>query len=143
MYSDAMPITPAVFDDPCAHDAFQTFDPSLAGQAEALGSIPGTELISGPADVAIDSRPGQHVAIALPADLGCANSGFWLLFNASCGTPTIDCSNYPNWPGESLLEWLIDVNDEIFNIRAQVRDPEVGSEVESEIQHIVDSIQFE
>jgi hypothetical protein len=77
------------------------------------------------------------------ADLGCANSDYWLLFNASCGTPKIDCSNYPNWPGESLREWLIDVNDEIFNVRAQVRDPEAGADVEAEIQHIVDSIQFE
>jgi hypothetical protein len=143
MYSDAMPITPAVFDDPCAHDTLQAFDASLAGQAEALVSIPGTERVSGPTDVTIDSRPGQSVAIAFPADLGCANSDFWLLFNASCGTPKIDCSNYPNWPGESLREWLIDVNDEIFNVRVQLRDPEAGPELEAEIQDIVDSIQFE
>jgi hypothetical protein len=143
MYSDAMPITPAVFDDPCAHDAFQTFDPSLGGQAEALASIPGTELVSGPAEVTIDSRPGQEVAIAFPVDLGCANSDFWLLFNASCGAPRLDCSNYPTWPGEALREWLVDVNDEIFNIRAQVRDPAAGAELEGEIQDIVDSIQFE
>jgi hypothetical protein len=143
MYSDAMPITPAVFDDPCAHDAFQTFDASLAGQAEALVSIPGTELISGPTEVTVDSRPGQVVAIEFPADLGCENSDFWLVFNASCGPPTIDCSNYPTWPGESLREWLIDVNDEIFNIRAQVRDPEASVELDAELQQIVDSIQFE
>jgi hypothetical protein len=143
MYSDAMPITPAVFADPCAHDAFQTFDASLAGQAEALVSIPGTELVSGPADVTIDSRPGKYAAIAFPADLGCANSDFWLLFNASCGTPKIDCSNYPNWPGEALREWLIDVNDEILNVRAQLRDAEAGAELDAEIQDIVDSIQFD
>jgi hypothetical protein len=143
MYSDAMPITPAVFDDPCTHDAFQAFAPSLAGQAEALVSIPGTEVVSGPEEITIDSRPGQYVAIAFPADLGCANSDFWLLFNASCGAPTIDCSNYPSWPGESLREWLIDVKEEIFNIRAQVRDPEPGPELETEIQRIVESIQFE
>jgi len=143
MYSDAMPITPAVFDEPCAHDAFQTFDEGLAGHAEALASIPGTELISGPAEVTIDSRRGQYLAIEFPADLGCANSDFWLLFNASCGTPKIDCSNYPTWAGESLREWLVDVNDEIFNIRAQVRSPEAGAELDSEIQRLVESIQFE
>jgi hypothetical protein len=143
MYSDAMPITPAVFDDPCAHEAITSFDPTLVGQAEALVSIPGTELVSGPTEVTIDSRPGQVVAIEFPADLGCENSDFWLVFNASCGPPTIDCSNFPNWPGESLREWLIDVNEEILNIRAQVRDPESGGEVEAEIQQIVDSIQFE
>jgi hypothetical protein len=38
---------------------------------------------------------------------------------------------------------LVDVNDEIFNIRAQVRDPAAGAELEGEIQDIVDSIQFE
>jgi len=143
MYSDAMPITPAVFDDPCAHDAFQTFDASLAGQAEALVSIPGTEVLSGPGEVTIDARLGQYAAIAFPAELGCANSDFWLLFNASCGTPKIDCSNYPTWPGESLREWLIDVNEEIFNIRVQVRDPAAGAELETEIQLLVDSIEFE
>ena len=143
MYSDAMPITPAVLDDPCAHDAFQTFDPSLAGQAEALVSIPGTELVSGPSQVTIDSQPGQYVAIAFPADLGCAISDFWLVFNASCGAPTINCGNYPRWAGETLREWLIMVDDEIFNIRAQVRYPEAGAELEAEIQRIVDSIEFE
>jgi hypothetical protein len=125
MYSDAMPITPAVLDDPCVHRGLRTFDASLAGQAEALASIPRTELVSGPTEVTIDSRPGQVV------------------FNASCGAPTIDCSNFPSWPGESLREWLIDVNNEIFNIRVQVRERSVGSEVETEIQDIVDSIQFE
>jgi hypothetical protein len=143
MYSDAMPITPAVLDDPCVHRGLRTFDASLAGQAEALASIPRTELVSGPTEVTIDSRPGQVVAIVFPADLGCATSEFWLVFNASCGAPTIDCSNFPSWPGESLREWLIDVNNEIFNIRVQVRERSVGSEVETEIQDIVDSIQFE
>jgi hypothetical protein len=143
MYSDAMPFTPAVFDDPCAHGTLQAFDASLAGQAEALVSIPGTERVSGPTEVTIGSRPGQAVAIVLPADLGCANSDFWLLFNASCGTPKIDCSNYPNWPGEALREWLIDVNDEILNVRAQLRDAEAGAELDAEIQDIVDSIQFD
>jgi hypothetical protein len=143
MYSDAMPITPAVLDDPCVHDTFQTFDTSLAGWAEALASIPRTELVSGPTEVTFDARPGQVVAVEFPADLGCENSDFWLMFNASCGAPRLDCSNYPSWPGESLREWLVDVNEEIFNIRAQVRDPAAGADVEAETQQIVDSIQFE
>ena len=94
-------------------------------------------------EVTIDSRPGQYAAIAFPAELGCANSDFWLLFNASCGTPKIDCSNYPTWPGESLREWLTDVNEEIFNIRVQVRSPEAGAELDTEIHLLVESIQFE
>ncbi len=139
-----LPMTPAVFDDPCAHGSFQTFDPSLAGQAEALASIPGTELVSGPSEVTVDSLPGQHVTVAIPEDVGCPNSEFWLLFNAECGAPTIGCSNYPNWLGETIHEWFIDVNGEIFNIRAQVRYPgEASPDLEAEIQQIVDSIQFE
>jgi hypothetical protein len=138
------PMTPAVFDDPCAHDSLQTFDPSLAGQAEALASIPGTELISGPSEVTVDSRQGQQVTVAVPDDVGCPNTEFWLVFNAECGAPTIDCSNYPNWLGETIHEWLIDDDGVIFNIRAQVRHPgEASPDLEAEIQQIVDSIQFE
>jgi hypothetical protein len=136
-----MPMTPAVFDDPCAHTSLQTFEVSLAGQAQAFASIPGTELVSGPSEVTVDSRPGYLTAITIPADPGCEQ--FWLLVNAECASRT-GCSNYPNWAGETIREWVIQVDDQILTIRAQVRYPDEASvDLEAEIQQIVDSIQFE
>ena len=136
-----MPMTPAVFDDPCAHTSLQTFEVSLAGQAQAFASIPGTELVSGPSEVTVDSRPGYLTAITIPADPGCEQ--FWLLVNAQCPSRT-GCSNYPNWAGETIREWVIEVGDQILTIRAQIRYPDEASvDLEAEIQQIVDSIQFE
>lgn len=137
-----LPMIPAVLDDPCVHDSLQSqsFEASLAGQAEAIASIPGTELVSGPSDVTVDSRPGQEVTIAVPDDVGCAREEFWLLFNQSEGPGVF----YPNWLGETLHVWLIDVDGEIFSIWAQVRSPgDASAALEAEIQQIVDSIQFE
>jgi hypothetical protein len=136
-----VPMIPAVLDDPCVHDGLQSqsFEASLAGQAEALASIPGTELVSGPSDVTVDSRPGQEVTIAVPDEVGCARDEFWLLFNQSEGPGLF----YPNWLGETLHVWLIDVDGEIFNIWAQVRPGDASADREAEIQQIVDSIQFE
>jgi hypothetical protein len=137
-------VIPAAFDDPCAHDSFQAYDESLAGQAEALAAIPGTELVANPSEVTVDSHTGLVTAIAIPSDPGCGNGEYWLLFNADCGEPTLDCTNYPNWLGEVIQDWMIDVEDEIFNVRAQVRFPDEASpDLESEIRQIVDSIQFE
>lgn len=137
-------VIPAAFDDPCAHDSFQTYDASLAGQAEALSAIPGTEPVEGPSEVTVDSHPGLVTAIAIPSDPGCKNSDFWLLFNADCGAPDLACSNYPNWLGEVIREWMIGVEGETFNVRATVRFPDEASpELDAEIQQIVDSIRFE
>lgn len=137
-------VIPAAFDDPCAHDSFQTYEASLAGQAEAFAAIPGTELVAAPSEVTVDSHAGLVTSIAIPSDPGCENGDFWLLFNADCGEPTIDCSNFPNWLGEVVREWMVDVEGETFNVRAQVRFPdEVSLGLDAELQQIVDSIQFE
>lgn len=142
--ADHLPMTPAVFDDPCVHDDFESFEASLAGQAEAFASIPRTELVSGPAEVTVGGRAGRVATIGIPADLGCPKGEFWLLFNMECGAPTLDCTTFPNWPGEAIREWFVDVDGEIFNIRAQIRYPEEASpDLDVEIQQIVDSIQFE
>jgi hypothetical protein len=136
-----VPMIPAVLNDPCVHDGLQSrsFEASLAGQAEAIASIPGTELVSGPSAVTVDSRPGQEVTIAFPDDLGCTRQEFWLLFNQSEGPGVF----YPNWAGETLHVWLIDVDGEIFTIWTQVRPGDASTALEAEIQQIVDSIQFE
>jgi hypothetical protein len=146
MYGDAgeMPMAPAVFDDPCSHDTMQTFAATASGQLEAFTSIPGTEVVEGPTAITTAAGSAQRVTIAVPADLGCANSEFWLVFNTNCGTPTINCSNFPTWPGEAIHEWFIDNGGEVFEVRAEVRNPD-GAEpaLPSELQQIVDSIRIE
>ena len=136
-----LPMIPAVLDDPCVHDSLQSqsFEASLDGQAQAIASIPGTELVSGPSDVTVDSRPGQEVTITIPYDAGCVRQEFWLLFNQSEAPGVF----YPNWLGETLHVWLIDVDGEIFNIWTQVRPGAASADREAEIQQIVDSVQFE
>jgi hypothetical protein len=135
--------TPGVFDDPCAHEGLREFDASLAGNAEAFASLPGTELVSGPSDVTVDGRPGKLVEIAVPEDVGCANSEFWLTYDASCSGVTVECTIYPSWLGETRRAWYVDVDGTIFQITAEIRHPDASAALDTELQQIVDSIQFE
>lgn len=135
--------TPAVFDDPCAHQTLQEFDASLAGNAEAFASIPGTELVSGPSDVTVDGRPGKVAEIVVPDDVGCVNSEFWLTYDADCPEITVECTIYPSWLGETRRAWHVDVDGTIFQITAEIRHPDASATLDAEIQQIVDSIRFE
>jgi hypothetical protein len=146
-YAPTEPATPGVFADPCVHEDLRTFAPSLAGEAEALASVPGTELVSGPTDVTVGGRAAKAVVIATPSDPACAISDFWLVYNtadaAQCGDVTVACTSYPTWAGETIRSWFVDVDGVTLAITAEVRDPDATPDLERELQQIVDSIQFE
>jgi len=135
--------TPAVFPNPCSHLGAIEFEDSLAGEAEAWASLPGTELVIAPSDVTVDGRAAKSVVIVVPEDVGCANSSFWLLYDPGCGA-RIECTTYATWLGETIRIWIVDLGDgSRFTIRAEVRYPDASPDLEQEIQQIVDSIQFE
>jgi hypothetical protein len=134
--------TPGIFTDPCAHEGLQQFEPSAAGDAEALASLSGVTLVNPPSDVTIDGRAGQFVAISVPEDVGCANTEYWLGHDPTCGI-RVECTWYPTWLGSTLRTWIIDFDNEVrLRIQAETRSP-ASEDLEQELQQIVDSIQFE
>lgn len=135
--------TPAVFADPCTHEGAIEFEDSLAGEAEAWASVPGTEAVGGPTDVIVDGRVAKSVVVVVPEDVGCTNSDFWLLYDPACGA-ILNCTTYASWLGETLRIWIVDLGDgKRLTLRFEVRYPDASPDIEGEIQQIVDSIQFE
>lgn len=134
--------TPGIFTDPCAHEGLRQFEESVAGEAEAIASLPGTELVSGPTDVTVDGRAAAFVAITIPEDIGCSNTAYWLSHDPVCGV-RLECTSYPTWLGETMRTWIVDVDGARFVIRAESRYSDASPDLEQEIQRIVDSIQFE
>jgi len=133
---------PGVFPDPCVHENLQVYEASVSGWADALTSIPGTELVSGRGGVTIAGRPGQAWVIAIPDDVGCPRDEFWLSFAADCAL-TEPCYQYPTRLGENIHEWVVDTDGTLFSIQAQVHRPDLYPEAAAELQQILDSIQFE
>ena len=135
--------TPAVYPDPCTHEGAIEFEDSLAGEAEAWVSVPGTEVVSAPSDVTVDGRAAKSLVVVVPEDVGCPNSEFWLLYDPNCGA-VLNCTTYPTWLGETLRNWIVDRGDgSRFTIRFEVRYPDANPDLGQEIQLIVDSIQVE
>lgn len=134
--------TPGIFTDPCAHEGLEQFEDSLAGEAEAIAALPGTELVSGPSDVTVDGRAATYVAIRFPEDVGCSNTSYWLSHDPVCGA-RLECTGYPTWLGETMRTWIVDVDGAHFVFRAESRYADASPDLEVEIQQIVDSIQFE
>jgi hypothetical protein len=128
-----------VYSDPCAK---VQLDPPPARTALALttavGSIPGTELVSGPTAVTIGGHPAQRVAIRIPDDIGCAPEKFFLW------TDERDTfgGRYATAPGMTFTVWIVDVNGKLIWIDGETyagSDPKTSAE----IQAIVDSIRFD
>jgi hypothetical protein len=137
---------PGVFADSCVHEGdLRTFAPTLAGNAEAMATLSGVEVVSEPSDVTVDGRPGTSVVIRIPDAPGCSNRDFWLTYSASCQeqTPSVACTSYPSWLGETIRSWFVDVDGAVFTVTAETLSPTASSDLETELQQIVASIRFE
>ncbi len=133
--------TPGHFTDPCAHEGLEQFEDSAAGVAEALSTVPGTEIVGGPTDVTVDGNAAVYVTFAYPDDLGCDQ--YWTWHDPECGA-VIECTWFPNWAGETVRIWAVDLGGGVeFLIQFETRSPDSSAGLEEELQQIVDSIQFE
>jgi hypothetical protein len=130
-----------VYSDPCAQTQL---DPpagaSAAERAAAVAAIPGLEVVSPPSAVTVGGQPAQRVVMRVPDTIGCAPSHFYLWYDAD--DPAAGNVRYASGVGETLYEWIIEVNGTFVWIDAET-PAGAGPEAAQEVQQIVDSIQFE
>jgi hypothetical protein len=129
-----------VYADPCAKEPL---DPPAgdtpAELAAAVSSIPGTDLVDGPADVTIGGHPAQLLSIRIREDVDCAAPEFLLWYAQQDGP---DEGRWPDALGDTMDVWIIDVdgtNVWIDGTAGKTTTPAVR-EV---IAQMIESIQFE
>jgi hypothetical protein len=122
--------------DPCGYAA----DPlagSAADIAAGLARAPGTERITGPSDVTVGGRAATQVVLTVRADVGC-DPGFFYNWKAQTGGPMWVSTRV----GDTMRVWIVDVDGALLFIEGETNQ-DAGSDLEREIQQIVDSIRFE
>jgi len=135
--------SPGIYTDPCAHQGQELFDATSAGDAEAMASLAGVDVVNPPAGITVDGHSGTSVAIRVPEDVGCVNTDYWLFHGADCPEITVECTMYPSWLDSTLRYWFIDVDGGRLMVQTAQRYPDASPELLQELQQIVDSIQFE
>lgn len=134
-----MPSAPdTVFADPCAGTLLSPA-PEQAPEAlaAAVASLPGIELVSGPTEVTVGGYAAQHVAIRVPADIGCDPSDFLLWED----TDNPGQTRYATAIGSTIHSWIVDVEGALVWIDAETYAFS-GPQAEEEILDIIDSIRF-
>jgi hypothetical protein len=123
--------------DPCANLLGLPAGASAADLAAAVSAAPGTELLSGPADVIVGGRTAKHVVLTLREPLGC-DPGFFFTWEPAAGGP--------GWWSTSVDDrikvWIVDLDGKLFVIVGEATT-DASIRLEQEIQDIVDTIQFE
>jgi hypothetical protein len=127
-----------VYGDPCAKEPL---DPPAgktpAELAEAISSIPGTDLVDGPADVTIGGHPATFVSIRIRDDIGCAPEEFMLWYDTDPAN-----GRWPDALGDTISTWIIDVDGTNVWIDASYGRRAV-TPLHGEQRQIIESIQFE
>jgi hypothetical protein len=103
--------------------------------ADAVASLPGTDLVTAPEDVTVGGHPAKHVVIKVRDDIACPPGQFYMwgvggIFRFATGL------------GETNRVWIVDVNGSRFWFEAETYKG-ASPELALEIQAMVDSIQFE
>lgn len=109
--------------------------------AAAVSSVPGTDLVSGPADATVGGQAAKQVVLFVTysaLDVETCGPGFFYSWTAdddgAMWTNTI--------PGDTIRVWIVDVDGTLLFIEAETHW-NAGSEVNEEIEQIVGSIRFE
>jgi hypothetical protein len=109
--------------------------------AGALAAAPGTEVVAGPSDVTLGGRGAKHVTLFVTYSAVGSNAcdpGFFYSWPAD----DVGAMWTGTMPGDTIRVWIVDVDGTRLFIEAETRW-NTGPHVESEIQHIIDSIDFE
>jgi hypothetical protein len=114
---------------------------SLTDLAGAVAAAPGTDVVTGPSDVTLGGRGAKHVTLFVTYSSVGSNAcgpGFFYSWPAddmgAMWTDTI--------PGDTIRVWIVDVDGTRLFVEAETHW-NAGPVVESEIQHIIESIEFE
>jgi hypothetical protein len=126
-----------VFADPCAALKGPSVGPSVADLAAAVAAVPGTDLVSAPADVTVGGYPAKLVVLTVPENVDCDANSFHLWY-----APSADQARYATALGSTIRVWIIDVDGTTVWIDGETYKG-AGPKPGQEIQQIVDSIQFE
>jgi hypothetical protein len=127
-----------VYADPCAMTPLEPPPGRSAAElANAVASIPGTELVSGPTEMTVGGYSAQHVAIKIPDDIGCSPNSFHLWYVQSA--PGL--SRYASQLGSTINTWIVDVEGTLVWIDGETY-ARSGPEATEEVMQIVDSIRF-
>jgi hypothetical protein len=138
LFWDPSPV--GVYADPCAQRKGQPAGPSTADLAEAMSSVPGTDLVSRATDVIVGGHPAKYVVIKLPRDSACPGRDRFYLWYGSVGNE----GRYATKVGATYRLWIVDVDGTRLVIEAETYErPGDGPAVEQEAQQIVRSIEFE
>ncbi len=127
-----------VFADPCEQVRAPAAGPSAADLAAAIAAMPQIELVSGPTAVTIDGQPAQNVVVAIPDDIPCAPSDFYLWGD----DVQLGQARYATRTGSTIRVWIIESDGARLQFDVETYAG-AGPELDAEIQAIVDSIQFE
>lgn len=127
-----------VYGDPCGAVNSHLVGPSAADLAAAVSTAPGIELVSGPADVTVGGRAGQHVVVTIQPPVECDPGYFY---------PGRDVSKDPLWRyawlGDTVNVWIVDVDGRRLFVSGETHGQPPSPTLEQEIQEIVDSVSFE
>ncbi len=120
--------------DPCTRTAGPSVQ-TVTELANAVASLPGTDLVTAPEDVTVGGHPAKHVVIKVRNDIACPPGQFFMwgvggVFRFATGL------------GETNRVWIVDVNGTRFWFEAETYKG-ASPELDQEIQDMVDSIQFE
>jgi hypothetical protein len=135
LFWDPSPV--GVYADPCAPEQAPPAGPSIADLAEAMSTVPGTELISGPTDVTVGGRPAKQLVITVPEESGCpGDESFYLWYGGDAE------GRYATALGARHSVWIVDVDGTRLVIEAESYDGSVP-DTDQVVAEIVRSIQFE
>ncbi len=123
--------------DPCARLLSPPVGSSAADLAAAVSAAPGTELLTGPSNVALGGRPAKHVELTVRERVGC-DPGFFYTWKDVFGGAL--------WPktgvSDTIRVWIVDVHGTRLFIEAETKKW-ASRDFEQEVQQIVESIKFE
>ena len=123
--------------DPCADLLSPRDGRSAADLAAAIGTAPGTELVTGPSDVTVGGLSAKHVVVIVHERVGCNPGVFFRWQDVEGG------ALWPRTPlGSMIRAWVVDVDGTLIFIGAAT-NRQADADLEREILQIVRSIRFD
>jgi Protein kinase domain len=123
--------------DPCANLLSPRVGRSAADLAAAVSTVPGTKLVRGPSDVTVGGRAAKHVVLTVRENVGCDPGFFYTWEDLEVGALWPETR-----PGDTIRVWIVDVDGTRLFIEAETTG-QAGSDLEQEVQQIVESIRFD
>jgi hypothetical protein len=128
---------PGDYANPCIDVFGMPFPRSVPQLANAVSTAPGTELVTGPADVTVGGRRAKHVQLVVRDDVGCDPGYFFIWHDMEAGAL---------WPateaGHTISAWVVDTRETPIVIGAVTTD-RATAQLDEEIGMIVRSIRFD